>query len=207
MKWINLSEPIHESMTVYKNLDEKKPRLEVTRNFNNAAMHETTLHLPLHTGTHIDYPLHAIPGGKKSCDYALFPDGIQAYVLDLSENPPESIGPEHLQGIDLAGSAGLFIKTLKKPLDTFDFDFPYLNREGAEWLTQFHLKYVGTDQPGLERNQSDHSTHIQLLQKDILIIEGLNLSMLSQGEHAFLLFSLGIKDVDAEPLVVYCLES
>lgn len=202
MSWITLSVPIYEGMAVYKNHPDKQPRLQRTRTFEKDAMQETMLLLPLHTGTHIDYPRHAIAGGKTSSDYILFPMEARGYVLDLSTSPPESIGPEHLSDLNLHSLDFVFIKTRQTPLETFDFNFPYLNKDAAILLAQYPLKFVGTDHPGIERNQPDHDTHIALLQKDILIIEGLALHKVNHGPLTAIFSSLSLKDSDSEPITV-----
>lgn len=209
MKWLSLNMPLTRAIPVYKNAESKKPQIENTRNFKEHGMYESTLHLPMHTGTHIDYPLHAIEGGKTSSDYSWFPAFFRALVVDLSdkklENQLVSIGLDHVKDLDLTGVEAVFFKTLKEPMTAFDFEFPWLNREGAKYLAKLPLKFVGIDQLGLERNQPDHETHIALLSKDILIIEGLNLSQLQTGVYELAAFTLGVEQVEAEPLVIQVL--
>lgn len=203
--WISVSLPITEHMAVYKNLAEKRPTLETTRSFSSHGMHESTLQLPLHTGTHVDYPLHAIPGGKCSSEYERFPLEFFCHVVDLADHPPERIGLEQVRDINMDGLEAVFFKTLNVPLKVFDPLFPWLTSEAAAWLAQYSLLFVGIDQPGIERNQPGHETHIQLLSQDILIIEGLDLSRIKGGRHQFAAFTLGIRGVEAEPVILYTL--
>ncbi len=204
--WNSVSLPITEQMAVYKNLAEKRPVIETTRSFSgNGGMHESTLHLPLHTGTHVDYPLHAIPGGKSSSDYERFPVEFSGWVVDLADAPPECIGLEQVRDIPMQGLEAVFFKTLRSPLEIFDPSFPWLTGEAAAWLMQYPLLFVGIDQPGIERSQPGHETHIRLLSRDILIIEGLELSLIKDGLHRFAAFTLGIRGVEAEPVLLYAL--
>lgn len=206
MKLTTLSLPIKMDMTVYKDREEKKPLIENTRNFKEHGMNENTLHLPLHTGTHVDYPLHAIDGGKTSSDYDVFPVIFKGYVMDLSLVPAEFIGMEHVKELDLSEVDAIFFKTSNVLMDIFDFEFPWLEKEAAKWISKFPLKFVGIDQLGIERNQPGHETHISLLGRDILIIEGINLSNIEGGIHEFLATTLQIKGVEAEPVMLYKLE-
>jgi arylformamidase len=203
LNWISLSLPISEGMAVYKNLDEKRPAIENTRNFAVHGMHENTLHLPLHTGTHVDYPLHALPSGKNSSDYRCFPVEFTAYVVDLTVSPPPCIDLALVQNLPLGDVEAVFFKTRKSILTLFDPLFPWLLGEAAAWLATFPLKFVGIDQPGIERNQPAHETHIQLLKEDILIFEGLDLSRIGGGQRAIHAFTLGIQGVEAEPVMIY----
>lgn len=203
--WLSLSPPIHEYMAVYKNREEKRPRLEKTRDFAQHGMTEHTLHLPLHTGAHVDYPLHAIDGGKNSNDFQRFPLRCTALVVDCTPAPPGPIGLDQVQGLDLEGVQAVLLKTRTEPLLSFDPDFPWLDAKAAAWLADHPLLLVGIDQPGIERNQPDHATHISLLARDILIIEGLDLSHIPGGRRQLAVFSLGLRDVEAEPILVYAL--
>jgi arylformamidase len=202
MNWIAVSQPIHEDMAVYRNDPQKRPVIETSRELAVHGMHESILHLPLHTGTHIDYPLHALPGGKSSSDYQMFPAEFDALVVDVTR-APVCIGLDEVRDLPLPGVEAVFIKTRRTLLRRFDPDFPWLTGEGAAWLAQFPLRFVGIDQLGIERNQPDHPTHRHLLGRDILIIEGLDLSSIDAGRRRFRAFSLGLRGVEAEPLLVF----
>ena len=203
LNWIPVSQAIHAGMAVYRDNPEKRPVIETSREFAVHGMHESILHLPLHTGTHIDYPLHALPGGKCSSDYQLFPAEFEALVVDVTTLAPVCIGLDEVRDLPLAGVEAVFLKTRQTLLRRFDPDFPWLSGAGADWLAQFPLRFVGIDQLGIERNQPDHQTHCRLLARDILIIEGLDLSLIAAGRHRFRAFSLGLRGVEAEPLLVF----
>ena len=203
--WTPVSLPISEEMVVYKDQDEKRPAIETTRTFASHGMHESSLHLPLHTGTHVDYPLHVIEGGKCSSDYDRFPVDFSVFVVDLCPSPPQSIGLPQMRDIPVDKVQAVFFRTIEQPLAEFDPVFHWVNNEAAAWLAAHPLLFAGTDQPGIERNQPGHPTHIQLLKQDILIIEGLDLSHIKGGIHQCAAFSLGIQGVEAEPILVYAL--
>jgi hypothetical protein len=101
------------------------------------------------------------------------------------------------------GVEAVFFKTRNAPLNEFDPLFPWLTFDAAAWLARHPLLFAGIDQPGIERSQPDHETHIQLLSRDILIIEGLDLSQIEDGCHRFAAFTLNIRGVEAEPVLVY----
>ena len=119
--------------------------------------------------------------------------------------PPAPIGLDQVHGLDLEGVQAVLLKTRTEPLLTFDPDFPWLDAEAAAWLANHPLLLVGIDQLGIERNQPDHATHISLLARDILIVEGLDLSRIPGGRRQLAVFTLGLRDVEAEPILVYAL--
>ena len=203
--WTSVSLPISEEMVVYKDQDDKRPLIETTRTFASHGMHESSLHLPLHTGTHVDYPLHALEGGKCSSDYRRFPLTFLALVVDLTPAPHTTIALDQVRYLALEGVEAVLFKTMVEPAASFDPQFPGLTSEAAAWLARSPLLFVGTDQLGLERGQPGHPTHVQLLERDILIIEGLELSRISGGRRRFAAFTPGIRGVEAEPVLVYAL--
>lgn len=203
LNWICVSQPISEDMAVYKDRPEKRPAIEIGRTFAQHGMEEATLHLPLHTGTHVDYPRHALEGGKCSSDFSCFPAEFTALVVDVTGSAAESVDIGRLRDLELAGVQAVLLKTRRSLLRRFDPLFPWLTAEAARWLARFPLRFVGIDQLGIERNQPDHATHRVLLGRDILIIEGLDLSAIEGGRRRFRAFALGIRGVEAEPLLVY----
>lgn len=203
-----LSVKISKDMEVYKNSEQKRPRIENTRNFKEHGMYESTIILPLHTGTHIDYPLHAIEGGKTSSDYSITNQVYKGYVCDLSNGIKDNIiSIDIVKKISEIDVDVLFFKTKKDKVNSigeacFDFEFPYLDEGASRLLTSSKLKFIGIDQLGIERAQPNHETHVNLLKNDILIIEGLDLTYIKNGFYEFIFFTLGIQGVEAEPIIV-----
>lgn len=195
-----LSVPIYKDMVVYKNLPEKKPNIINVKNFEEHGIFESSIVLPLHTGTHIDYPLHVIANGKNSSDYSISNILYKGYIADLSNE--KIITEEIVKKIPLDDIEVLMFKTKNNTKNEFDFEFTYLDKQAAKYLALSKLKFVGTDQLGIERAQPDHETHKSLLEKDILIIEGVNLESIIEGTHSFMFFTFQIRGVEAEPIVV-----
>jgi arylformamidase len=65
-KIYDISMSIHPTMQVYKNYEHKKPRFTIHNDFKTHGTYETDLAMNLHTGTHIDFPLHMIEHGANS---------------------------------------------------------------------------------------------------------------------------------------------
>lgn len=94
----------------------------------------------------------------------------------------------------------ILFKTKNSYSETFHSEFVYLSEEAAECLATADLKGVGIDGLGIEREQSEHPTHKRLLEKDILIYEGLNLKDVEEGIYEFIGLPLKIGDVEASPV-------
>jgi arylformamidase len=201
----DISMPIDENMIVYKNKELKKPEIETLSNHDSDNMHESRFHIDAHTGTHIDFPLHAISNGKVASDYPLESFMGSCYLFDLSASIVEitdDVIKNYIEEHRVLIHEGdiLLFKTRNSPLRDFDFNFPFITSSGADYLASLPIKAIGIDQLGIERGQSDHPTHKVLLSKDILIYEGLELSALPSGRYFFYGLPLSFKAVEASPV-------
>jgi len=195
---------IFQGMEVYKNREEKQPVIEVVSDFSNAEVYESKLSMNLHTGTHIDASKHIFPDGK---DSSLFFAGSlegTALVLDCSamDGP---IGRDSLLSCDNFGEASrvdfVLIKTANSHLGKEREAFAYLALDGAKLLATLGLKGVGIDALGIERSQPGHPTHKELMNSDVMIIEGLALDKIIAKKYYIKLFPMKIRGVEALPAV------
>ncbi len=189
---------LNKDIQVYKNKEEKKPTFINVSNHDQDLAYETDLHFNLHTGTHVDYPLHMIPGGKTSDAEILDKLIGPCKVLDFTECK-ESIGKDDLMKHDIKENDFLLFKTKNSFSDEFLSDFVYLDREGAKYLQDLKIRGVGTDGLGIERNQVDHLTHKILLGDDRVIIEGLRLKDIQAKSYQMICLPLKISGVEATP--------
>lgn len=83
MKLYDISMPISEKIVTYKN-NPNKPVFDNIANHDNSSHYETDIRLNLHTGTHIDAPLHMKPGGETMEVYDLERFVSRAKVLDFT---------------------------------------------------------------------------------------------------------------------------
>jgi arylformamidase len=199
---------IEPDMAVYKNKQEKKPMISVTRNFSEGAMYESRLCLDMHTGTHIDMPLHVFPGAATVGQWDKQNMLTRCKVLDFTSLEAPAITAAHLrvkdeemravgQGIEDGDS--VLLKTKNSLQDDFDFSFIYLEKTGAAFFTDQKVRSVGIDALGIERDQPQHETHKLLLGAGIWILEGLRLKEVPQGQYILLTMPMKIKGTEAAP--------
>lgn len=193
---IDISLTVKPGMKVYKNKESKKPK------FKDAASNyvfETDVDMNLHTGTHMDFPKHMIPDGKTSDDYSIDQFIGKCYVLDATYLD-RRILKKDLTSINLSTYDFILFKTKNSYSESFNFEYVYLSEEAAEYLAEADLKGVGIDALGIEREQEGHPTHKILLSKDILIYEGLDLSLAEEGVYEFIGLPIKIGHVEASPV-------
>ena len=193
---------IYEEMTVYKNKPEKQPKLnQVTTGY----VTETRLELDVHTGTHIDAPLHMVVDGDTFETIPMDDLVGQCKVFDLTQ-VEDGISKKDLERFEIQKDDFVFLKTKNSYEETFNFDFIYLAQDGAEYLSQLGVRGVGIDTLGIERSQEGHPTHKTLFAKKIIIIEGLRLKEINQGEYFMVAAPLKLVGTDGSPARVLLFE-
>ncbi|MDN5347415.1 MAG: arylformamidase [Clostridia bacterium] len=193
----DVSMPIYPGMPVYKNRPEKQPRFEVARDYDR-GLRETKITLDAHTGTHIDAPLHISKSGRGV-------DGLDLQgligpcrVLDLT-HVDEKIEPAHLSEVDVQPGDFILFKTKNSWQEEFNFQFIYLTKEAAQYLAEKGVRGIGIDALGIERDQPDYGTHGALLERGVVIIEGLRLKEVNAGRYYLIAAPLPLVGVEAAP--------
>ena len=198
MRIYDISMEIRNDMMVYKNQEKRRPWLEQTRKIQEEGVNESTLHINLHTGTHMDAKWHVIEHGSTIEEIDLYKCITPCKVLDFT-HLDDCITKEELLKKNIKKDDFILLKTKNSYSDEFNFEFVYVNREGAEYLQETGIKGVGIDSLGIERNQPGHQTHNTLLSKGIIILEGLRLKDIEEGEY-FLCALPKIKGGDGSPV-------
>jgi arylformamidase len=162
----------------------------------------SALALGSHTGTHIDAPRHFLPGGGPVDAVPLERLIGPAVVLGLPEQAT-SIGAAELRPRDLRGARRVLFRTrnsalLSKP--RFTPDYVSLAPDGAEYLLERKVELVGIDYLSIERFDSkDHPVHRTLLERQVVIVEGLDLSAVPEGSYELICLPLRLAGLDGAP--------
>ena len=194
--------PIHQDMQVYKNKEEKKPKISYQLQTSPHAISETNVFLPMHTGTHIDFPRHMDANGQTSTGFDattfLNKNVIVLECLDTEDR----LELKHIEGVSFQKGDAVFFKTRNSFENAFNPEFIYVSFELAKKLAESQLLAVGIDALGIERNDVMHQTHLTLMNHGIYIIEGLRLKDVPQGKYTFTALPIYILESDALPLRV-----
>jgi len=202
MKMHDVTGAIYEGMTVYKNKPEKQPKLNT---ITNGYVTETRLDFNVHTGTHIDAPLHMVTDGDTFETIPLDNLVGQCKVFDLTE-VENGVSKADLEGFDIQKGDFVLLKTKNSFEETFNFNFIFLAQDGAEYLSEVGIRGVGIDSLGIERSQDGHPTHKTLFANNIIIIEGLRLKEIEQGQYFMVAAPLKLMGTDASPARVLLFE-
>lgn len=205
MKMYDVTMTITENMQVYKNKPEKRPSIRVVQDFDKAAARESRIDLDVHTGTHIDSPLHMLPEGGTMETLSLETLVGSSKVLDMT-HVTDGISKIDLEKHEIQEGDFILLKTRNSMEDEFNFEFIYLAEDGAKYLAEKKIRGVGIDALGVERSQPGHPTHKTLFHADILIMEGLRLAEVPQGEYFMVAAPLKVMETEAAPARVLLFE-
>jgi arylformamidase len=197
-KLYDISMTIHEGMQVYKNKEEKKPRIWARQDFTTAKAYESQLSMDVHAGTHLDAPLHMIPDGATIESIPLEHLVGTARVLDLT-HVEEGVSRADLEPFGLQQGEWILLKTRNSLSEEFDPNFVYLKADGAQYAKELKLRGIGTDGLGIERAQPDYATHKTLFENNICIVEGLRLKDVPAGTYFMVIAPLKLTGIDAAP--------
>ncbi|CAN5357476.1 cyclase family protein [soil metagenome] len=157
-----------------------------------------------HTGTHVDAPKHFFDDGA----------GVDALPLDVLMGPCRlltfsdavmSIGEAELRVHDLTGVTRVLLKTrnsawLASGSTEFHPDYTYIAPDGAEYLASLGMRLVGVDYLSVEQFHSGHHlTHRTLLDRSIVIVEGLLLSEPPAGNYDLRCLPIKFTGLDGAP--------
>ncbi|TAH72129.1 MAG: cyclase family protein [Anaerolineaceae bacterium] len=204
-KIYDISMPISYSMPVYKGREIKRPIISIDSDFKTGSAYETRLEMNLHTGTHLDTPKHMISSGYTLEELELEKVVTGCKVFDLTD-VKDKITDKDLMRLDIKEDDFILLKTRNSYEDILETDFIYVDRDGAHYLTKLKIKGVGIDSLGIERGQADHETHISLFNADIMILEGLMLKDIEEGEYLLSAAPIFIPGAEAAPVRAYLMK-
>lgn len=198
MKIIDISMGIHEQMATYKGRVEKRPTRVIEQQTPQDAINESSIQMNLHTGTHLDAPLHMMHGGWTIDKMPLKRLITPCKVFDLTQ-VEEAIMQDDLAGLDIAAGDFVLLKTQNSFGRVAGPDFVFIREDAASYLAGLGISGIGTDALGVERDQPGHTTHLAFMRKDVIILEGLDLKEAQPGNYTLIALPLKILGAEGAP--------
>jgi len=163
----------------------------------------TQISMSCHTGTHVDAPDHFMNNGKTVEGLTLDLLLGRAYVLHLPD--VNLITASVLMDADIPPrTRRLLFKTRNSDYwasgnKEFQTDFVGLSVDAAEWLVDRNVRLVGIDYLSIAPFKLGKPVHSILLDADMVIIEGLDLSKVSQGRYTLTCLPLKLGGAEGAP--------
>jgi arylformamidase len=201
VKLIDVTVPIRNGMPVYDN--NPGVRLERARSIADGdSVNISRLDLGVHTGTHVDGPVHFIEGGAGT--ESIDPEVLigEAHVVDATGLHAD-IDASALNTLDLpAGAERLIFKTPNSELwnlDEFTRGFIRFVESGARPLVDAGVRLVAIDYLSI----GDEGAHKVFLGNGVVPLEGLDLREVAPGRYRLYCLPLKLVGSDGAPARVF----
>lgn len=199
-KVIDISVPLHPGLPLWPG----SSALEIVRDLDLDRGDEANVSkmtLDVHSGTHLDAPLHFLSGGRTTEDIPLEVGIGPCLVVDCSGNQvidaaflEKQAIPEDTQRLILKTD---YWRSFSQP---FREDFTALSLDGAQWIADRGILLVGIDCHSIQRYHDSYETHLVLLRKDIVIVESLYLRDAAAGPYELICLPIRVQGVEAVPV-------
>jgi len=200
-QWIDISVPLHNGMVHWPG----DPPYKIHRVMDQSRGDMCTVSqvsMGVHTGTHMDAPLHFIQDAP-TIDEMPFHAAIgPARVIPIRNGT--AITLEELEPFGIEPNERILFKTVNSDRvwhkEKFDEGFVFIDRDAAKHLAKRGVLLVGVDYLSVGGFKQDAvETHHALLDSGIWVIEGLNLNGVVPGRYEMICLPLKLVDSDGSP--------
>ena len=202
MKVYDISLTLRQRMPAYPG--EPTPVIEPMKQIERGDFcNVSRLTIATHTGTHIDAPLHFLPGATSVDRLAV--DVLVGPALVVEMAVDQEITAADLEAAAIPpGTERLLFKTRNSRLlddDDFRRDFVYLTLDAARWLVERGVRLVAIDYLSVEQMDAQPNiVHETLLRAGVVIVEGADLRQVAPGPYLLACLPLKIAGADGSPV-------
>jgi arylformamidase len=202
MKVYDISLTLRQRMPVYPG--EPAPLLEATKDMARGDLYNISrLTITTHTGTHIDAPLHFLPGAASIDQLPVEALVGPALVVEMAVAQEITAADLEVAAIPPGTERLLFKTRNSRLLDDADFhrDFVYLTLDAARWLVERGVGLVAIDYLSVEQMDAQPNiVHETLLRAGVVIVEGVDLRRVAPGPYFLACLPLKIEGADGSPV-------
>ena len=160
----------------------------------------SALTVSVHAGTHVDAPLHFVPGGVSIDAVPLerFVGPAVVHQVDADRFITEA----HVKAIALDGARRVLFKTRNSELlkrREYDPNFVAFSVEAARALVARRVELVGLDYLSVAHADEQVPVHRAFLDHGVVLLEGVDLSAVAPGRYELICFPLRLRGLDGAP--------
>ena len=169
-------------------------RAERIKSIDNCDEYNLTeISMSVHSGTHIDAPLHFCGDGQSIDNIRLNTFFGKCTVISVS-------------GILTGEDMERLLPYCKRRVLFHGDGKTFISQSAAIVLAQSRVVLVGTDAPSIAPSFDEERTHRELARAGIAILENLNLSAIDDGEYDLCAFPVKLGGLEAAPCRAIILE-
>ena len=200
--WTDVSVPLEAGLPIF----EGDPTFHIERAFSiagGAACNVSRVDMGVHSGTHLDAPLHFIDGAPGSDGIPLSAGLGAAWVVDATGLSGAAISASDLATLDIpAGETRLLFKTRNSALwgrPGFQASFIGFDETAATDLVARGVRFLAIDYLSIGPFGAAVETHQVLLGAGIAILEGADLRNIEPGPVELLCLPIRLIGSDGVP--------
>lgn len=160
---------------------------------NGDGYNLTEISMSVHSGTHIDAPLHFCEDGQSIDNIRLNTFFGKCTVISVS-------------GILTGEDMERLLPYCKRRVLFHGEGKTFISQSAAIVLAESRVVLVGTDAPSIAPSFDEEKTHRELARAGIAILENLNLSAIDDGEYDLCAFPVKLGGLEAAPCRAIILE-
>lgn len=218
VKYIDLSYEFKNGMPVPDWPGEHRQEFELVEynvTVNSGQQHN--LHMNMHCGTHIDAPYHYSKSGPSVDRIPLEALAGVCKVVEIRKGPLERVTADEIRKAakDVSKGEMLFIRTgwdENWGNKSYESMYPFFDNEAGKVITSLGISVLGIDTPGPDApirsgHRKGDPLHIEILSKNIPIIENLaNLKSVANRKVHVYAFPLKLTGSSGSPVRVVATE-
>lgn len=202
MKIHDISRPVNKAIGVWPG-DTPFDFSFVAKIAEGAAVNVGRIEMSVHTGAHVDAPLHFDDAGADVASVPLEKYLGPCVVADVRPSR-RGIRPDDLpDGLDaLARETGrVLLRSYGERPAAFDEHMAHATPELADWLAARGVILLGIDTDSMDAFESKElPAHRRLNQHGVAILEGIDLSAVAPGRYELVALPLRIEGADGSPV-------
>ncbi|MHC5012309.1 MAG: cyclase family protein [Planctomycetota bacterium] len=208
MKIHDISRPVMTGIPVWPGDTDYDFRM-VAKIAEGSSVNVGRVEMSVHTGSHVDAPLHFADGEDDVSDVPLEKYVGPCVVADVRPSQ-RGILPEDLpRGFEaeVAACRRLLLRSYARRPASFDEGMAHATPELADWLADQGVVLLGVDTDSMDAFESkDLPAHKRLMHHGIAILEGIDLSCVTPGRYELIALPLRLVGADASPVRAVLLE-
>lgn len=201
IKFIDISLKVGDTIPIWPNMP--TPKVDKLKDIlNGDEVTNSSLYIDVHCGTHIDAPAHHIANGKLVEDIPLKLCTGKVFVIEIQDDVINKEVIDKYKNVFCKYKKILF-KTKNSLLlnNNFDVNYVAFDKSGADEIVKYNIELLGIDYLSIQKFGKEHNiVHKILLEKDIVVLEGLDLRNVKSGEYELYAFPINISNSEGSPV-------
>jgi arylformamidase len=196
----DISRTLSEGMPVWPGDPQFRWR-RIAQMQDRAPANVSAFDMGVHTGTHIDAPLHLDALGRDVAHLPILHFLGPARIFSLSVK--ECIRAMDISTLDWNGVQRVLFRTQQGDLSEslFERSFIYLHEDAAEFLAEQRILLVGIDSPSVDAfDNRQLPSHRILLGHEAMILENAWLGSVPPGDYELICLPLKLSGLDGSPV-------